>query len=45
MVGKAAGGSAMYQAMTALGFAEPSPFAGPIKLEGAPKGTSVLILL
>ena len=44
MVGKAAGGSTMYQAMTALGFAEPSPFSGPINLQGAPKGTSVLIL-
>jgi monoamine oxidase len=44
MIGNAAGGAAMYQAMTALGFAQASPFAGPIKLEGAPKGASVLIL-
>ncbi len=44
MVGKAAGGTAMYHAMTALGFAAPSPYAGPIKLEGAPKDTSILIL-
>ncbi len=44
MIGRVAGGAAMYQAMSALGFAESSPYAGPIELEGAPKGTSILIL-
>jgi monoamine oxidase len=34
----------MYQAMTGLGFAIESPFRGPIKLDGDPKGASVLIL-
>ncbi len=44
LIGKAAGGTAMYHAMTALGFAAPSTYAGPVDLQGAPKGTSVLIL-
>jgi monoamine oxidase len=44
MVGKLAGGAAMYHSMSALGFAAPSPYAGPIKLEGAPRGVSILIL-
>jgi monoamine oxidase len=44
MVGKAAGGAAMYQAMTALGFAAASPYSGPIRLEGAPRDVSILIL-
>src|SRR5260370_29183089 len=30
--------------MTSLGFASASPYQGPIKLEGDPKGASVLIL-
>jgi monoamine oxidase len=34
----------MYQAMTGLGFAAESPYRGPIKLEGDPKGASVLVL-
>ena len=44
MIGKAAGGGAMYQAMTSLGFAAESNFSGPPKLAGAKKGSSVLIL-
>jgi monoamine oxidase len=34
----------MYQAMTGLGFAAESPYRGPIKLDGDPKGASVLVL-
>ena len=44
MVGKVAGGSAMYHAMTSLGFAQASPYAGPVRLEGAPKGATILVL-
>ena len=43
MIGKVAGGSAMYSAMNAMGFAAESPYAGPVQLQqGAPKGTTVL---
>ena len=44
LIGAAAGGSAMYLAMTALGHANESTYTGPIRLEGDPKGASVLIL-
>ena len=44
MIGTAAGGGAMYQAMTSLGFAAESNFSGPPQLAGAKKGSSVLIL-
>ena len=44
MIGYAAGGSVMYQAMTSLGFAAESTFKGPVKLEGNPKGATVLVL-
>src|ERR1700692_509507 len=44
MIGVAAGGAAMYQAMTSLGFAADSPYRGPVDLQGAPRGASVLIL-
>ncbi len=44
MIGAVAGGAAMYQAMMSLGHAIPSTYSGPIKLEGDPKGTSVLVL-
>lgn len=44
MIGKAGGGLAMYQAMTALGHAAESRFAGPPKLSGARPGASVLVL-
>ena len=43
-VGLAAGGTMMYQAMTSLGFAADSGYAGPVKLQGNPKGATVLIL-
>ncbi len=44
MIGSTAGGAAMYQAMSSLGFAEESPYQGPTDLGGAPKGASILIL-
>jgi monoamine oxidase len=44
LIGAAAGGSAMYLAMSALGHAAESSYAGPIRLEGDPKGASVLVL-
>ena len=44
LIGASAGGAAMYQAMTSLGLAAESPYRGPIKLEGDPKGASVIIL-
>ncbi len=44
MIGKTAGASAMYMAMSSLGAAQASPFKGPIKLDGNVKGASVLIL-
>jgi monoamine oxidase len=44
MIGLTAGSAAMYQAMSNLGFAADSPYRGPIDLQGAPRGASVLIL-
>lgn len=44
MIGLSAGSAAMYQAMTSLGFAQGSSYAGPLKLSGVPSGASVLIL-
>lgn len=44
LIGRTAGASAMYMAMSSLGQAHASPFKGPIKLDGNPKGSSVLIL-
>jgi monoamine oxidase len=44
LIGSVAGSAAMYHAMTSLGFAAESGFKGPIKLDGDPGGTSVLIL-
>ena len=44
MIGLTAGGAAMYQAMTALGFAHESKLKAPVDLAGAPKGASVLIV-
>src|SRR3954451_7048180 len=44
LIGTVAGSTAMYEAMTALGFASDSGYKGPIRLEGDPKGASVLIL-
>lgn len=44
LIGVTAGSAAMYQAMSTLGFAADSPYRGPIDLQGAPRGASVLIL-
>src|ERR1700735_1110188 len=44
LIGTVSGSAAMYHAMTSLGFASDSGYKGPIKLEGDPKGASVLIL-
>lgn len=44
MIGASAGGAAMYQAMTSLGFAADSGYRGPTQLSGAPAGASVLVL-
>src|ERR1700688_4966715 len=44
LIGAVSGSAAMYHAMTSLGYAAESGYKGPIKLEGDPKGASVLIL-
>ena len=44
LIGTSAGGAAMYRAMSSLGFAAESTYSGPIRLDGDPKGASVLIL-
>jgi len=44
LIGLSAGGAAMYQAMSRLGFAAESPYQGTPLLHGAPRGTSVVIL-
>src|SRR3981081_1055276 len=44
LIGAVSGSAAMYHAMTSLGFASDSGYKGPLKLDGDPKGTSVLIL-
>lgn len=44
LIGVTAGSAVMYQAMTSLGLAAESGYKGPIKLEGDPKGATVLIL-
>ena len=44
LIGSVAGSAAMYHAMTSLGFAGESGYKGPIRLDGDPKGASVLIL-
>ncbi|BCH24408.1 flavin monoamine oxidase [Mesorhizobium sp. L-8-10] len=44
LIGLTAGTAAMYQAMSSLGLAQESGYKGPVKLEGDPKGASVLIL-
>ena len=44
LIGAVSGSAAMYHAMTSLGFAADSGYKGPIKLDGDPKGASVLIL-
>src|SRR6185369_4906483 len=44
MIGTVAGSTAMYNAMTELGFAQESGYAGPPKLGNTRPGTSVLVL-
>jgi monoamine oxidase len=44
LIGAVSGSAAMYHAMTSLGFASDSPYKGPIRLDGDPKGASVLVL-
>ena len=44
MIGQVAGGAVMYQAMSELGYAGESDFVAPFKLDGRPRGASVLIL-
>ncbi len=44
LIGKSAGATAMYMAMSSLGQAQASTFKGPIKLDGDPGGASVLVL-
>jgi monoamine oxidase len=44
LIGAVSGSAAMYHAMTSLGFASDSAYKGPIRLDGDPKGASVVIL-
>jgi len=44
MIGRTAGGAAMYQAMAGLGLAPETSYAGPVQLDAAPPGASVLVL-
>jgi len=44
LIGAVSGSAAMYHAMTSMGFASDSGYKGPIKLDGDPKGASVLVL-
>jgi monoamine oxidase len=44
MIGSVAGSAAMYQAMASLGHAAESSYTGPLKLDGDPKGATVLVL-
>ena len=44
MIGAAGGAAVMYHAMGAMGLAQASPYAGPVKLGQAPAGAKVLVL-
>ncbi len=44
LIGTLAGSTAMYHAITSLGFASDSAYQGPIQLSGDAKGASVMIL-
>src|SRR6476620_9134062 len=44
LIGAVSGSAAMYHAMTSLGFASESRYRGPVKLDGDPKGASVVVL-
>jgi len=43
-IGKVAGGAAMYQAMSSMGYAAESDYRGPVKLSPAKPGATVLVL-
>ena len=43
-LGAGVGGAAVYRLMTSLGLAAESSYRGPIRLEGDPRGASVLVL-
>ena len=43
-IGAGVGGAAVYRLMTSLGFAAQSTYRGPIRLEGDPRGASVLVI-
>ena len=44
LIGKNLGAAAMMEGMGTLGFAATSTYAGPARLDGAPKGTRILVL-
>ena len=44
LIGKNLGAAAMMQGMGTLGFAPTSTYAGPVRLDGAPRGTRILVL-
>ena len=44
MIGKAAGGGLMYQAMASLGHAQESSYRGPLELSKAKRGGTVVVL-
>ncbi len=44
LIGSVAGSAVMYHAMAELGYAKESSYGGPLRLEGNPKGSSVLVL-
>jgi monoamine oxidase len=44
LIGEVAGSAVMYDAMTSFGMAAESSYAGPVRLAGDAKGTSVLVL-
>lgn len=43
-IGRSAGSAAMLQALSGLALASPSNYQGPAALQGAPRGTKVLVL-
>lgn len=44
LIGSVAGSAVMYHAMADLGYAKESSYGGPLRLDGNPKGSSVLVL-
>jgi monoamine oxidase len=43
-IGAGVGGAAVYRLMTSLGFASESTYRGPVRLDGDPRGASVLVI-